>query len=372
MSALQLTPKGTNYLRTDILFQQFNQNYITPTLGSNVVVNVPPKLMLDGSGRAYLTGSVLLTGGAPTKGDVILTFPKYLQIDQRYIFATAKLNEGLYTDTVLRVESPSSGISSVSFSNEGSYATLPTTVLTGPGSGATLVSHMRFLSATTSGNPTGNTSYAPGDTITLAGGTFAQASIMGVSTTGVYSAAVAAGGSGGTNGTQTVTGTTGTGTKFTASVTVAGGAITAVLSILTAGSYTVNPTSLAAEPVTGASLTGATLTVRMKPLTFSNPTPGNYEILPASPVAQSASSGTGVGATYVVLWKFQTIEVVASGQDYDSTSTITFTGGGSTGGAVATLNLLADTDQISVVLGQDSNTNDAMFLDGISFFVNSY
>jgi hypothetical protein len=79
----------------------------------------------------------------------------------------------------------------------------------------------------------------------------------------VVGAAVKAGGSGGTNGTQTVTGTTGTGTKFQASVTVSGGAVTAVGSISVAGDYTVLPTSLDAEPVTGASLTGATLSLNM-------------------------------------------------------------------------------------------------------------
>lgn len=75
----------------------------------------------------------------------------------------------------------------------------------------------------------------------------------------VQTPTVAAGGSGGTNGTQTVTGTTGTGTKFTASVNISGGAITAVNSVTLAGVYTALPTTLAAEPVTGASLTGATL-----------------------------------------------------------------------------------------------------------------
>ena len=83
----------------------------------------------------------------------------------------------------------------------------------------------------------------------------AASAVMGV----VANPTIAAGGTGGTTGTQTVTGTTGTGTKFQASVTIAGGAITAVLSILVAGAYTALPTSLAAEPVTGASLTGATL-----------------------------------------------------------------------------------------------------------------
>lgn len=92
----------------------------------------------------------------------------------------------------------------------------------------------------------------------------------GVVTYFVQSATVNAGGSGGTNGTQTVTGTTGTGTKFQASVTVAGGAITAVLSITTAGSYSVLPTSLTAEPVTGASLTGATLSLGVSAIWTAN------------------------------------------------------------------------------------------------------
>jgi hypothetical protein len=98
-------------------------------------------------------------------------------------------------------------------------------------------------------------------TITPAGATLTdRSSVVNSAVTG---ATVVAGGSGGTNGTQTVTGTTGTGTKFQASVTVASGAITAVLSITVAGSYTVLPTNAAAEPVTGAGLTGATLGLTM-------------------------------------------------------------------------------------------------------------
>ncbi len=106
------------------------------------------------------------------------------------------------------------------------YQTIPTVALTVPASGAK------------------NT-----------GSSGAATAVMGV----VVNPTVAAGGSGGTNGTQTVTGTTGTGTKFQASVTVAGGAITAVLSVTVAGAYTAMPSTLTAEPVTGASLTGATL-----------------------------------------------------------------------------------------------------------------
>lgn len=143
-------------------------------------------------------------------------------------------------------------------------------------------------------------SYAPGDTATLTGGTETSNAVLTVTNTQVVSATVAAGGTGGTNGTQTVTGTTGTGTKFQASVTVSGNAITAVLSITVHGNYTVNPTSLAAEPVTGASLTGAQLNVVMGALTASVTTPGLYSAVPSNPVSQGASSGVGLGTTFTM------------------------------------------------------------------------
>jgi hypothetical protein len=95
----------------------------------------------------------------------------------------------------------------------------------------------------------------------------------------VTAAAVAAGGAGGTNGTQVVVGTTGTGSFFQARVTVAGGAITAVLEVTYGGSYTVNPTSLTNEPVAGYGGTGAQLNLTMAPLTrkyISRLTPEPY------------------------------------------------------------------------------------------------
>jgi hypothetical protein len=79
----------------------------------------------------------------------------------------------------------------------------------------------------------------------------------------VISATVNAGGSGGTNGLALITGTTGTGTKFTAHGIISGGALTGTLTIINAGNYTVDPTSLSAEPVTGGGLTGATVSLTM-------------------------------------------------------------------------------------------------------------
>jgi hypothetical protein len=79
----------------------------------------------------------------------------------------------------------------------------------------------------------------------------------------VLSATVASGGSGGTNGQVAINGTTGSGTKFSARGNISGGALSGALTIVTPGSYSIDPTSLSAEPVTGGGLTGATVALTM-------------------------------------------------------------------------------------------------------------
>ncbi|PNG25514.1 hypothetical protein [Methylocella silvestris] len=142
--------------------------------------------------------------------------------------------------------------------------------------------------------------YAPSDTITLPTGTGvnAPAVLMVVATQLAAIPTIVNAGSGGAAGTQTLTGTTGAGTKFALSATVAGGVITSINSITTAGNYTVNPTTVAAEPVTGGSLVGATVSVKMAPLTLTVATGGVYAAQVANPVSQGSSSGSGVGATF--------------------------------------------------------------------------
>jgi hypothetical protein len=83
----------------------------------------------------------------------------------------------------------------------------------------------------------------------------------------VSDAGVVAGGTGGTNGAQVVTGTTGAGMKFQANVTIAGGVITAVNSMAVEGAYSAPPANAAVEPVTGAGLTGATLSLTVESVT---------------------------------------------------------------------------------------------------------
>lgn len=140
------------------------------------------------------------------------------------------------------------------------------------------------------------TVYVPSTLLEATGGVGTPA-MFDVVTTQVVSATIAAAGSSGSPGTQTVTGTTGTGTKFQASVTISGGgAITAVLSITVAGSYTVNPSNLTAEPVIGASLSGAELAIVMGVNTVSVNAAGAYTLPPTNPVS-TTSSGSGMGAT---------------------------------------------------------------------------
>ncbi len=143
-----------------------------------------------------------------------------------------------------------------------------------------------------------NASYAPSDTITVFGGTGTTSAILEVTATQVVSASIVAGGTGGTNGTEVVTGTTGVGTKFQASVTITGGIITAIDAISLSGSYTTNPTVLTSEPVTGAGLTGAALSVVMGVASVVITNHGVYSIPPTNPIIQGTTTGVGTGATF--------------------------------------------------------------------------
>jgi hypothetical protein len=149
---------------------------------------------------------------------------------------------------------------------------------------------------------TAGTVYVPGDTITLTGGTFTAAAQILVGQTKAVSGTVNAGGSGGVNGACTVTATTGTGTAAQFTGTVTGNALAGALSVAVAGAYSANPTSLSAVPVTGCSLTGATVTVVMGVSSSTVITGGTYTATPANPAAQGSTSGSGSGATFTITW----------------------------------------------------------------------
>lgn len=145
----------------------------------------------------------------------------------------------------------------------------------------------------------GTQGYAPGDFITLAGGVSTTSAVVTVASTQVLSATIVNAGTGGTNGVQTVTGTTGIGVKFQASVTIAGNVITAINSITVPGNYTGNPATVTNEPVTGGGLTSAALSLKMGVLSISFTNGGVFTSNPVGGLfTQGSTTGSGVGATF--------------------------------------------------------------------------
>lgn len=160
-------------------------------------------------------------------------------------------------------------------------------------------------SALVSTGQSGAGSYAPGDTITLTGGTFSVATVLTVLKTKLISATINDAGSGGadtaTFGPCTVLGTTGGTRVFRAYVTIVGGSLTSVDNIIDTGDYSTNPTDLTAEPVaSGCSLVGATLTLKMGVSISTVTTPGVWTVAPPIPTLQGSTSGVGTGASFVL------------------------------------------------------------------------
>jgi hypothetical protein len=158
------------------------------------------------------------------------------------------------------------------------------------------------ISAVVTTAQSGSGSYAPGDPLTVAGGTAATAAVFPITYTQAVSATVVSSGSTVMTGACTVVGTTGHGSLFSFSGTISGGGLSGPLTLVAGGAYSTNPTTLTAEPVTGCGLTGATVSVVMGAAFVGPPTaPGNYSSQPSSPVA-TTTSGSGTGATLTPVW----------------------------------------------------------------------
>jgi hypothetical protein len=201
---------------------------------------------------------------------------------------------------------------------------------------------------------TAGTGVAINDTFSLAGGILAASGPGGntLGTAGVasvvtathikaVSAVVNAGGTSGTPGAVTITGTTGTGTKFQATGTInGGGALVGPLVVTVAGDYTVGVTSLAAEPITGGSLSGATVTLVMGALTFSLTTVGGYTTAPAAPNTATNGTGSGAGVTVTCAFGLGTAVIEESGNYSGAPSfTVTANDANGSGASIATATL---------------------------------
>lgn len=230
------------------------------------------------------------------------------------------------------------GISTVAVDVPGTgYTSVPTVAFSGgTGSGAAATAKLKVVGSVTITAP--GTAHAIADVLTLVGGTKTTAATFTVSNLEVVSATVAAAGTSGTPGSATITGTTGTGTKFQATVTIgAGGTLDSIDEITVGGDYTVGPT-LAAQPVTGGSLSGATVNVVMgvKAVTITNA--GSYSVPVTTTGAATTTSGSGTGATLTVGYGVATVTVTSNGQGYTSAPTVAFSGGaGADAAATASL-----------------------------------
>ena len=369
-NALNLVPQDNNYLTSRLLYDQFQSNSlpldytgvtgVTPDTGAT-----KPTVLLDGSTRAYLTG--YLTVNTASANQVIGKLPEGITTPFPLVIPVAMLRAGAYIANAVEFVTTGDGVDEVNVATPGNYTNNVTVVKSGPGTGVTFQPYVGALNVAPILAGTGN--YKVGNTITL-NTTGLVKPIVTVTHVGVVSATIQAGGSGGTNGTQTVTGTTGTGTKFTASVTVAGGAITAVLSITSAGSYTVEPS--ANDPVTGAGLTGAVLTVVTGVGIVSLTNPGSISNVGSKSYAQFSTSGTGTGATFGVANFFlQSIVSTGTGTGYTQASRLTVYGPG-IGGATAYIILTGAIPTTEIRLLNTATNGDAVSLDGVQFFTNTY
>lgn len=115
-------------------------------------------------------------------------------------------------------------------------------------------------------------------------------------------------------------------------MTISGGAITAVNSITVPGSYSVFPTDITQEPVTGASLTGAKLALTMGLAGGTVAAAGKgYLTAPAGTV----TGGAGSGASFTTTLKVVSVDQILSpGAGYAPSDTATLAGGTSTTAAI--------------------------------------
>lgn len=159
-------------------------------------------------------------------------------------------------------------------------------------------------------------SYAPGDKITLAGGSFFTQAVLSVTTTKVTGLQLNAKGAAyAPADTITLAGGTPS-TKAVVTVdTVDGGGGILTFHISTAGSYTANPAGLSfTQDSTSGGGSGATFHYAiMSPNAVAVSTAGAYSAFPLNPVAQASTTGTGQGATFTVA---TTTELVLANGDW--------------------------------------------------------
>jgi hypothetical protein len=212
------------------------------------------------------------------------------------------------------------------------YTSIPTGTAAG-GTGGTITPSMAIATVAPAPAAPGIT-YAPGDTITLTGGTASQQGILEVQTTKAVAApAVDAGGSDYAVGDQ-ITLQNG----LVVQVATLSGSAVATVTIVNGGSFTANNVTaggLTQQSTTGSG-SGVTFTMTAAKYgvnTFDVQNAGSYSALPSSPVSQGSTSGSGSGFELTVnTWQLQSFTAVG-GNGYAQGAPVTFSGGGGSGAA---------------------------------------
>ncbi len=209
------------------------------------------------------------------------------------------INQGLaleFGNYYMRVVSDGAFVTEAPFSISGitnanpavvTYATLSTAMSAIPGNTATV------------------TSYARGDTVTLAGGVFTHAAVLRVLNTTLARLSLNAGGTGYAVGDRITIQNTGGLSPQRAVLTVLTltGSAVATFAISSGGLFTANGGNNFTQSQTTGMGAGATFNTPVwGPLNLSVASPGSYSTVPSNPVNQASSTGLGTGATFTVTW----------------------------------------------------------------------
>lgn len=279
------------------------------------------------------------------------------------LLRVGKNSGGYYRKKIFYPNLPVNGgdsVTSVNVTANGSnYISIPTISFTGGGGGSGAAASARMGADTISivSPQSGAGSYAPNDILSLAGGGGTNPQIQ-VNTTKLVSATIVNGGTGGTDGNTNVILVGGIGVGAQLNVTVTGGTVTAINSIVVPGQYTQNPPDLN-NAVANGGPTGLVLSVKMGINTASIYNAGFLNSLAANPVGQSTTTGSGTGATFNLTYKVTDAFVTNGGNNYQVAPTVVFTGGGGSGAAAtAVLGGSGDAVTTHVAFNKALETND--------------
>lgn len=216
--------------------------------------------------------------------------------------------------------------------NPGSGFTSVPTLAAAGGTGGALAPSMALA---TSALAAAGATYAPGDTVTLTGGTASQQAIAEIQTTKAVTAPAAATAGNGYNVGDQITSQNGLVLQV---ATLTGGAGTGVatVTIVNGGSFTSN--NVTAGGLTQVSTTGggsgATFTMTAAKYGVNSyvlQNAGSYTALPSSPVSQGSTSGSGTGFQLTAsTWNVASF-TATGGTGYANGAAVTSSGGAGTG-----------------------------------------